>query len=70
MWLPGGMVDAADSKSAVGNNVRVRVSGEPPLLRKQSLNPFSLVKTFFLKNVIKSIHSGPHVIAFFLTGID
>ena len=25
------MVDAADSKSAVGNNVRVRVSGEPPL---------------------------------------
>lgn len=31
MWLPDGMVDVADSKSAAGNSVRVRVSGEPPL---------------------------------------
>jgi hypothetical protein len=30
-WLPDGMVDVADSKSAARKGVRVRVSGEPPL---------------------------------------
>ncbi len=41
LWLPGGMVDAADSKSAVGNNVRVRVSGEPP---KDFPNPRAILE--------------------------
>ncbi len=31
-WLPGGMVDAVDSKSTDRKVVRVRVSGEPPTL--------------------------------------
>ncbi len=45
-WLPGGMVDAADSKSAVGNNVRVRVSGEPPL---KSFKFYNLYATRYSK---------------------
>lgn len=38
MWLPDGMVDVVDSKSTVRKNVRVRVSGEPPLYKLTIFN--------------------------------
>ncbi len=47
------MVDAADSKSAVGNNVRVRVSGEPPLYK---LTIFNKDKT--INNTAKTLVAG------------
>lgn len=43
-WLPGGMVDAVDSKSTDRKVVRVRVSGEPPTL----FSLFIALATFLL----------------------